>query len=435
MTSSTPDTSPTASPVAVIGAGPAGLMAAAAVQAAGHHVRVFDAMPTAGRKFLLAGIGGLNLTHSEAFAPFLSRYRDAADWLQPMLQQFDNEAVRNWAAGLGVETFVGTSGRVFPREMKAAPLLRAWLHQLRENGVQFFMRHRWQGWRVGDAPTTLRFATSDGPRVAQVQAVILALGGGSYARLGSDGAWLDVLQAQGVPCQPLRPANCGFELSRPWSDFFRERFCGQPLKNVALHFRDPNGITQHQLGECMITATGIEGGLIYAHSAALRDGIARDGAVQISLDLAPGRSLERLQQDLARPRGKRSFANHLHNHAGLEGAKAALLREAVDDQGSAPDPTRLSAAALAQRIKAFPLQLARPRPLDEAISSAGGVARNAVNADLMLTQLPGVFCCGEMLDWDAPTGGYLLTACLATGRAAGIGAARWLAQRHHAAAD
>jgi uncharacterized flavoprotein (TIGR03862 family) len=393
----------------VIGAGPAGLMAAEVLAAGGVAVDVYDAMPSAGRKFLMAGKSGLNLTHAEAFDNFIGRYGVQRDWVAPWLRDFDADALRAWARGLGVETFVGSSGRVFPQDMKAAPLLRAWLHRLRAAGVRFHMRHRWLGWE-GDA---LAF-DNDAKVGTGGTAVILALGGGSWAKLGSDGAWVPLLQARAIGVAPLRPANCGFDAN--WSAHFRDKFAGQPLKSVVASC----GARQRQ-GEFVVTAHGVEGGLIYAFSAALRDAIEADGAATLHLDLAPGRTLERLTAEIAHPRGARSLASHLQSRAGIAGVKAGLLRECVPKEDFA-DPARLAAA-----IKHLPLRLVAPRPLDEAISSAGGVTRAALDDRLMLKALPGTFCCGEMLDWEAPTGGYLLAACCASGRAAGYGALDWLA--------
>jgi hypothetical protein len=408
----------------VIGAGPAGLMAAETLAAAGMAVEVYDAMPSAGRKFLMAGKSGLNLTHAEDFEHFAGRYGDRRDWVEPWLRGFGANELRAWAQGLGVETFVGSSGRVFPAEMKAAPLLRTWLHRLRAAGVHFHMRHRWLGW---DAAGALRFATPEGEIKVGAKvgaggtahlAVVLALGGGSWARLGSDGAWLPLLAARGVAVAPLRPANCGFDVA--WSAHFRDKFAGQPLKSVVASFGD-----RQRQGECVVTRHGVEGSLIYALSAALRDAIETAGSATLYLDLAPGKTLERLTAEIAHPRGARSMASHLQSRCGIAGLKAGLLRECVAKEDYA-DPARLAAA-----IKRLPLQLAAPRPLDEAISSAGGIARPALDARLMLQALPGVFCAGEMLDWEAPTGGYLLTACFASGRAAALGAQEWLVSRDY----
>ncbi len=398
--------------VAIIGGGPAGLMAAEHLATVdGLQVDVFDAMPSLGRKFLMAGKGGMNITHSEALPAFIGRYGARAAEVGRMVEAFPPEALRAWIHGLGIETFVGTSGRVFPTEMKAAPLLRAWLHRLREAGVRFHVRHRWTGW---DERGQLLFSTPQGPLTVAPDACVLALGGGSWARLGSDGAWVSILQAKAIPVAPLRPANCGFDVD--WSPVFRERFAGAPVKAVIATVG-----RLRQQGEFNITANGIEGGLIYAVSAPLRDQLAAGEAGTLSLDLAPGRDLARLSADLAKPRGRDSLSNHLRRRAGIEGVKAALLRECCTPE------TLNHPATLAAAIKALPLQVAAPRPLDEAISSAGGVAFDALNEHLMLAALPGCFVAGEMLDWEAPTGGYLLTACFASGRCAALGVAEWLA--------
>jgi uncharacterized flavoprotein (TIGR03862 family) len=391
-------------------------MAAEAAAGAGARVAVFDAMPSVGRKFLLAGKGGLNLTHSEAMEPFLSRYGARRASLEPLLAAFGPEALRDWAQGLGVETFVGSSGRVFPVARKAAPLLRAWLHRLREAGVAFHVRHRWQGW---DAAGALRFDTPAGERRIHAGAAVLALGGGSWARLGSDGAWVAPLAARGVGIAPLRPANCGFDVA--WTEPFRKRFAGQPIKPAIASFADVAGALWRRQGECVVTETGLEGGLIYACSAPLRDLIEAKGAAELHLDLAPGRDLPGLAEALAKPRKGDTLTRHLQRRAGIAGVKAGLLREA----GALLDG--LDSGRLASLIKALPLRLLAPRPLDEAISSAGGVLFEALDASLMLRAVPGVFCAGEMLDWEAPTGGYLLTACFASGRAAGLAAAAYSA--------
>jgi uncharacterized flavoprotein (TIGR03862 family) len=382
-------------------------MAAEVLSAAGIPVDLYDAMPSVGRKFLMAGKGGLNLTHSEPLDAFLSRYGDRRPQLEPLLRQFGPDALRDWARGLGVDTFVGSSGRVFPTEMKAAPLLRAWLHRLRAAGVRFHVRHRWLGWT---ADSRLRFAAPDGEKTVAADAVVLALGGGSWTRLGSDGAWLPELERHGVTVAPLRPANCGFDAG--WSAHFRERFAGEPLKSVALSFG-----SETRRGEFVITEHGVEGSLIYAFAARLRDAIEADGSATFRLDLLPDRTPEHVATEVARPRGSRSLASHLQSRLGLKGVKAGLLRECLDKEGMA-DPARLAAA-----IKALPIRLVAPRPIDEAISTAGGVAFEGLDEHLMLRKLPGVFCAGEMLDWEAPTGGYLLTACFASGRAAGLAAA------------
>lgn len=400
---------------AVIGGGPAGLMAAEVLAAGGAQVDVYDAMPSLGRKFLMAGKGGLNLTHSETHETFLARYGARRRNIEPLLNRFGPDALREWAHGLGVETFVGSSGRVFPTDMKAAPLLRTWLHRLREAGARIHVRHRWLGWS-GDG--ALRFATPHGERSAQADVVILALGGGSWARLGSDAAWVPLLEQRGVQVVPLQPANCGFDIG--WSEHFRSRFAGQPLKSVVASFTDPAGVTYRRQGECIITDTGIEGGLVYALSAPLRDEITAKGAAVVYLDLLPGHEPSRVLKEIAHPRGAKSLSTHLQSRLGLKGVKAGLLREAVPKEDFA-DPARLAAA-----LKALPLRLVAARPIDEAISTAGGVAFEALDEQLMIRALPGVFCAGEMLDWEAPTGGYLLTACFASGHAAGAGALAWL---------
>ncbi|MDQ9169291.1 TIGR03862 family flavoprotein [Oxalobacteraceae bacterium R-40] len=404
--------------VAIVGGGPAGLMAAESLIQGGVQVMLFDAMPSVGRKFLLAGKGGMNLTHAEPLEKFLTRYgaRNAA--LKPLLEDFGPDALRAWAHELGIETFVGSSQRVFPTDMKAAPLLRAWITRLRTAGVQFHMRHRWQGWAGEPAEKTLRFETPDGERLMYADATILALGGGSWARLGSDGAWIPILRKQGIAVAALRPSNCGFDL--PWSEHMRTRFAGHPVKSVIASCAGKDGEVVHRQGEFIITSTGVEGSLIYAMSSLLREQIASTGAATLYLDLLPGRSLDRVIDELAHPRGARSLSSHLQSKLGIVGVKAALLRE-VASQEVLNDPVRLGSI-----LKALPLKLLAPRPLDEAISSAGGVEFEMLDQHLMLRAMPGVFCAGEMLDWEAPTGGYLLTACFASGHAAGQGALAWL---------
>lgn len=417
-----PYVDPNAPVIAVIGGGPSGLMAAETLAEKGWAVEVYDAMPSVGRKFLLAGVGGMNITHSEPFDAFLDRYRHRRDAVEPWLRALPPDGLRQWVQGLGIETFVGSSGRVFPRAMKAAPLLRAWLHRLRAAGVRFHVRHRWQGWDESGALCFSRGRRDSADAVpvqVRARAVVLALGGGSWARLGSDGAWVPLLGQAGVAIAPLLPANSGFEVR--WTAHFRDRFAGQPLKPVGLRHRCADGTVAQQVGEIMISREGIEGGLVYALSAALRETLAVDGEARIELDLAPDWSVERLTRELARPRGSRSMANHLRSRVRLQGVKAGLLREVV------PAADFAEPARLAQAIKALPLRLSATRPLDEAISTAGGVAFEALDRHLMLKAMPGVFCAGEMIDWEAPTGGYLLTACFASGRAAGVGADAWLA--------
>lgn len=404
--------------VVIIGAGPAGLMAAEVLSQAGMKVDVYDAMPSAGRKFLMAGKGGMNITHAEAFEPFVARYGSRRIELEPMLLEFSPAALRAWALGLGIETFVGSSGRVFPTEMKAAPLLRAWLHRLRESGVQFHMRHRWLGWTDVNL---LRFAHNDAEIAVVADVVILALGGGSWPQLGSNAAWLPVLQQLSIEVAPLQPANCGFEVA--WSAFFRDKFAGLPLKAVRLGFSSTQDKKFSQAGELMLTEYGLEGGLIYACSAMLRDEISLSGSALIYLDLSPDRDLSDILSRLSKPRGKASLSNHLRKCLNLDAAKLALLREALSAE------QMHDSKLLGNTLKALPIKLLATRPLVEAISSAGGVSFLACDEHLMLKNRPGVFCAGEMLDWEAPTGGYLLTACLATGRAAGLGALDWLKQQ------
>lgn len=408
---------PASSPsrVAVIGGGPAGLMAAEVLAAGGVQVELFDAMPSVGRKFLLAGIGGMNITHSEDKAAFIGRYGERAPEIGRLLADFDADALRSWIHALGIETFVGTSGRVFPKEMKAAPLLRAWLKRLREAGVQLHTRARWLGWTQAGA---LRIATPQGEQQLQFDACVLALGGASWARLGSDGQWLPLLEQAGAEVAPLQAANCGFEVAG-WSATLLQRFAGAPLKPVAISL--PGG--EPRRGECVLTDWGVEGSLIYALSAPIREAINRDGTATILLDLLPSHSLEKVQQALHKPRGSKSMSRHLSGQLRLDGVRAALLRE-LTDADTFKDMDKLAAA-----IKALPLKLLRARPIDEAISTAGGVRFESLDDGLMLKTRPGVFCAGEMLDWEAPTGGYLLTACFASGRQAGLGVLRWLAGR------
>ncbi len=402
--------------VAVIGGGPAGLMAAELLSQADVTVHLYDGMPSLGRKLLLAGKGGLNLTHSEPIDPFLGRYGARRAQIEPLLTAFSPDDLREWVHGLGIGTFVGSSGRVFPDGMKAAPLLRRWVRRLQEDGVQIHVRHRWLGW---DDAGLLRFAVPEGEeKRVSADALVLALGGGSWAKLGSDGAWVSLLAERGVQIERLRPSNCGFDV--PWSDHFQSRFAGMPLKSVVLSLTDQYGATFARQGEFVITTYGVEGSLIYAFSAQLRDEIEANGRAIIHLDLLPQRSLTQVTDRLAKRRGSRSMSSHLQSRLGLKGVKVGLLHEIVPKADFADIPR------LAEWMKALPLALITPRPLDEAISSAGGVSFTAVNEDLMLSAIPGVFCAGEMLDWEAPTGGYLLTACFASGRVAGQAVLDWL---------
>ncbi|HSB95007.1 MAG TPA: TIGR03862 family flavoprotein [Spongiibacteraceae bacterium] len=418
--------------VAVIGGGPAGLMAAEVLSLGGARVHLFDAMPSVGRKFLLAGVGGMNITHSETQEKFLRRYGARQPQIAALLRDFDAGALRHWVHGLGVDTFVGSSGRVFPADMKAAPLLRAWLHRLRSQGVAFHTRHRWLGW-CDSAAERLRFATPNGESTQTFDAVVLALGGGSWSKLGSDGHWQELLEPRGVAMNTLKPANCGFDIA--WSQYFREHFAGQPLKSIGAIVvdtagnvaADTDGQPLRQKGECIITASGIEGGVIYSLAAPLREQILARGNAHLRLDLAPDRSLENVIAALARPRGSNSLANHLRKQLNIAGAKSGLLYETL---ASEMDEVRRAnqladVVALASHIKSLPLVLHGTRPLDEAISSAGGICFSALDEQLMLRNIPSVFCAGEMLDWEAPTGGYLLTACFASGRAAALGALAW----------
>ncbi len=408
----------------IVGGGPAGLMAAQTLAEAGIAVDLYDRMPSVGRKFLLAGKGGLNLTHSEDFDAFAARFGERRHALEPLLRDFGPQAVRDWARRLGTDTFVGSSGRVFPTDMKAAPLLRAWLVHLRRAGVRFHMRHRLIALAPqGDGSFVLRFAAPQGEVELHSGAVLLALGGASWPQLGSDGAWLPLLSRFGIEVAPLAPSNCGFDVGRMdeagglhagWSEFLRSRFAGQPVKNAALAVTGADGRRFAQQGEFVITESGVEGSLVYAASALLRDAIAAQGRAVAEIDLLPARSAAFVHDELMRPRGSRSLATHLKSRLGIDGVKAALLRELL------PRATFDEPAALARAIKALPLTLVAARPVAEAISSAGGVRLESLTSGLMASAHPGLFAAGEMMDWEAPTGGYLLTACLATGRAAGL---------------
>lgn len=399
--------------VAVVGGGPAGLMAADVAASAGLAVDLYDAMPSVGRKFLLAGKGGLNLTHSEAMPAFVGRYGDRRGEVERWLHRFGPDETRAFAASLGIETFVGSSGRVFPKDMKAAPLLRAWLQRLRAAGVRFHMRQRWLGW-TDDGQ--LRFTGPEGEHGARADAVVLALGGASWPRLGSDGGWAPLLAARGVEVQTLKPSNCGFDVAG-WSEHLRSRHAGEPMKAVALSFED---FTQR--GEFVVTETGIEGSLVYAASSRVRDAIEREGSATVHIDLLPQRDLAWVQAEVAHPRGSRSLSTHLKSRLGLHGVKTGLLNEVLSREAMAD--SKLLAAA----IKALPITLVRARPIAEAISTAGGVSFDALDDSLMLRAAPGVFCAGEMIDWEAPTGGYLLTACLASGQVAGQGVVKHLSR-------
>ncbi len=403
--------------VAVIGAGPAGLMAAEVLAQGGAHVTVYDAMASAGRKFLIAGRGGLNLTHSEALPAFLTRYSAATPYLAGAIMAFPPDRLRQWSEELGQPTFIGSSGRVFPQAFKASPLLRAWLRRLDAIGVKFALRHRWTGWEQGGP---LSFETLDGKRVVKASATLLALGGASWPRLGSDGAWVELLAAKGVTISPLRPANCGFTVA--WSEIFRERFEGHPLKSVAL------SLGSHSVrGEAVITRAGLEGGAIYALSAELREAILSSGQAILHIALRPDLAINELAARLSVPRGKQSFSNWLRKTANLSPVAIGLLQEAAIASGASL--SSLSPENLDGLINAVPVQLNGVAPLARAISTAGGLSFDEIDSDFMIRRLPGVFAAGEMLDWEAPTGGYLLQASFATGAAAGRGALKWLEKR------
>ena len=399
--------------IIVIGGGPAGLMAAETLSLGGAQVDLFDAMPSVGRKFLLAGKGGLNITHAEEFGDFVRRFGQRQTEVNDWLNEFSPQNVRSWAKNLGIDTFVGTSGRVFPTDMKSAPLLRAWLHQLRQHGVHFHMRHRWTGWQ-DDA---LTFDTPNGTVQHKADAVVLALGGGSWPQLGSNGAWQELLGQRKVDITPLEPANCGFDVN--WSEHFKTNFAGHPLNPVAIIYTNEAGVTSRRLGQFVITEGGVEGSLIYALSSTFRNQIKEHGSVQIHLDLLPDLPLHRAVQHCEHPRGSRSMSGHLQSRLNLRGVKTALLREFCTPE------TLKEPALIANAIKSLPITLLAPRPINESISSAGGVKLESMNRHLMLNALPGTFCAGEMLDWEAPTGGYLLTASLASGKVAGKAALAW----------
>jgi len=401
--------------IAIIGGGAAGLMAADFLRHYPIEVTIYEAMPSVGRKFLLAGKGGMNITHSEEFASFVNRYGAEKDFIQPMLEQFNNQAVRDWMQSLGFDSFVGSSGRVFPTDMKAAPLLRAWLHRLRESGVKICVRHRWLGWNDSGA---LVFDSPHGTQHITADAVILACGGASWPRLGSNGAWSPVLQQQGIDVLPLQAANCGFDSQ--WSAEFSQKFAGQPIKSGVLSFTDSTGQTHSKKGDFVVTATGIEGSLIYALSRPLRETINQQGKVTVYLDLLPHKSVAQIGGILAKPRGSNSLANYLRKQLAIDGLKAGLLRECVSkEEMNCPE-------RFAQLLKALPICLYQTRPIAEAISSAGGVSWDELDENLQLKKYPSIFCAGEMINWEAPTGGYLLTACFATAKCAALGVVRVL---------
>ncbi|MFZ6751050.1 TIGR03862 family flavoprotein [Undibacterium sp. Ren11W] len=402
--------------VAIIGGGPAGLMAAEVLSGAGVQVDLYDSMPSLGRKFLQAGVGGMNITHSEAYDTFCTRYGAHQAQLQAALDQLPPTVLRAWVHGLGIDTFVGSSGRVFPTEMKAAPLLRAWLHRLRSAGVRLHVRHRWLGWSDDGG---LRLANRDAEITIHPQATVLALGGASWPQLGSDATWLPYLQAKTVSIAPLQSANCGFETT--WSTHLQDRYAGAQIKSVGLSFTDLQGRSETRLGEMLLSADGMEGSLIYAFSQRLRETINQRGSATFTLDLAPGRDAERVLTEVSHPRGSRSLSSHLQGRVGISGVKAALLRELLTKEQFGHPGT------LAAMIKALPITVHATRPIVEAISTAGGVSFASLDQHLMLKAVPGVFIAGEMMEWEAPTGGYLLNACFATGMQAGSGVLNWLA--------
>lgn len=403
--------------VAIIGGGPAGLMAAEIISATQQiQVKLFERMPSVGRKLLIAGIGGLNISHSEPLDLFYSRYIPKES-MSPYLKLFGRDQLLNWCHQLGIETFTGSSGRIFPKGMKAAPLLRAWLKRLKAQGVTFYTKHHWQGW---NDQGQLLFNSPLGNFALQADASLLALGGASYPRLGTDGTWLSYLTDQGIDCAPWQATNCGFETD--WSDFFKEKYAGTPLKQITCFFKDSQGQQQQQLGELLISRYGVEGSIIYALSSAIRKTINKQGTITLYLDLFPQLSYNQLQEKLTKPKGSQSISNFLRKQINLKEAKMGLLRELA--------PHALTdLATLAEHLKALPLILKQPRPLTEAISSAGGVCFNELTDQLMLKKLPSIFCAGEMLDWEAPTGGYLLTGCFSTGYVAAQGIINYLSAK------
>ncbi|WP_072838449.1 TIGR03862 family flavoprotein [Marinomonas polaris] len=403
--------------VIVVGAGPAGLMAAEGICAAGHQVHVYDAKPSACRKFLLAGVGGMNITHSEAYPEFIQRYYDKAKWLDTAISQFNADALCDWIHNLGIETFVGTSGRVFPKDMKAAPLLRNWLKRLRDAGVQFHMRHKMVGLSANEAV----FDHAGESVIAQADAIVLAMGGASWPKLGSDGAWLQVLTEKGIDVAPLQSANCGFYSE--WSEHLKTKFAGSPLKDVAFSFTLEDGQLVTKKGECIVTQDGMEGSLIYAFSKYLRDGINDSGRSSLLMDFLPLQSEEQVIKKLRNTKPKESFSKYLKRTLSITGVKAVLLHE------SFPKEAFQTPETLARCLKAVPVSFYKTKPIEEVISSAGGVCESSVDDKLMLKAMPGVFCAGEMLDWEAPTGGYLLTACFATGCLAAKGVNEHLAAK------
>jgi len=401
--------------IAVIGGGPAGMIAAESLIASGYTVNLFDAKPAVLRKLLVAGNSGLNITKAESFDVFLSRYGEHSNKLARFLQGFGPEELISWVHGLGIQTFTGTSNKVFPEMMNAVFLRIAWIQRLQKKGVHFHLAHRWVGWNQSNE---LLFETRQGIRSFSTDATILALGGASWPTTGSDGKWLEVLEKEDLLIEPLKPANCGFNVE--WSEHFRQKYAGTPIKSVILHFYPKEGTSVNQKGEFVISHYGVEGSLIYTFSSQIRDEISKFGQATIYLDLAPDWEQQKLESRLAKPRGSKSLSSHIYKSIGLRDAKAGLLWEFLSRE-SMDNP-----ATLARFIKSLPVPLISPRPIQEAISTAGGLSFQELSDDLMLLKKPGVFCAGEMLDWEAPTGGYLLTACFSTGIAAAEGAKAWL---------
>lgn len=409
------NTPPSDNTAIIVGGGPAGLMAAEVLSERGVRVHVYDGMPSVGRKLLMAGKSGLNLTHAEPYSSFVQRFGSQNARLRPYLDMFPPDQLRDWAKKLGIETFTGSSGRVFPTAFKASPLLRAWLRRLDDNGVKFHLQHKWLGWNDKEQ---LEFQTPESLITVDANTVIFALGGASWPRLGSDAMWLPAFKERRIDLTPFKPANCGFNVD--WSDHFQERFAGEPVKSVRLTHGD-----SFKKGDFVISRDGIEGSTVYAVSASLRDALLQTGQATLTIDLKPDFSEEQLAKRLAKPRGKNSLTNHLRKTVGLTGVKAGLVRECL------PKDTLENPNLFAHGLKNLPIQIRSTRPIEEAISCAGGVSLAALDDSLMVKAYPGIFCAGEMLDWEAPTGGYLLTACFATGKAAGLGALKWLRRRNN----
>jgi uncharacterized flavoprotein (TIGR03862 family) len=402
--------------IIIIGGGPAGLMAAETIAQEGYQVNLYDAMPTVGRKFLLAGIGGMNITHSEESEFFAQRYRERKDEVDNMLKHMNSKDLVDWVHGLGIETFIGSSGRVFPKGMKAAPLLRAWIQRLKKLGVQFNMRHQWIGWKDHQ----IIFKNKDGDCLKHADAVVLALGGASWPKLGSNGLGVTYLGDKGIMVKPFKPTNCGFDVL--WSEYFKEKFSGESIKTVNASLTNIHNTQETKKSQIVVTKSGIEGSLIYALSAQIRELIERDGGATIYLDLLPDKDHDRVYREIVVPRGSKSLSSHLRSKLGIDALKTGLLHECLDKE------ILQDMNMLAKAIKRLPVKLIRARPIEEVISSAGGVVFEELDENLMISKIKGLFCAGEMLDWEAPTGGYLLTACFASGRTAGLGVLKYLSE-------